>query len=240
MAARKGQLYHRAAPALHKFTVRQIERDELGRLLEPRAKPQASIGKIRDSHHMAARLLAAGLRVYEVAERTGYSAQSITRFQSVPAFQELMAHYRSIADEAYAKVHDQYQTASLANMLAAERHIADHIAELDEAGELLPVKTALAISADKADRFGYGKKTTNLNVNVDFAKNLEGMIRRSGKTIDVTPGAKPSGLAGSPGATLTEVRPLSSPEMVPPVAGPPPIRPVAPKTEDEYRKVRRI
>ena len=234
----RGQLYHRAQPALHKFTVRQIERDELGRLLEPRDKSTPSIGKIRDSHHMAARLLAAGLRVGEVAERTGYTPASITRFQNVPAFQELMAHYRAIADDAYAKVQDQYQTASVANMLAAERHIADHIAELDETGELLPIKTALAISADKADRFGYGKKTTNLNVNVDFAKNLEGMIRRSGKTIDVTPGARPTGQAGSPGVMLTEAQ--SFPPQVPPVAGPPTIRPEPPQTREEYRKMRRI
>lgn len=230
----RGRAHFRTPPALHKFTVRQIDRDEVGRLLEPRAKPDNVIAQLRDSHHKVARLLAAGLRPTEVAERSGYSLQSICRFQKVPAFQELLVHYRSVIDEAFAVAADEYATLSTANMIAAERHIADTIAELDEKGELLPVKTALAISADKADRFGYGKKQTNLNVNVDFAKNLEGMIRRSGKVIDAVSGASLRTLAGSPEIAATEARSLSH-KLVPPVAGPPP-----PRTAEEYRRVRRI
>jgi len=100
---------------------------------------------------------------------------------------ELIAIYMEKVEERDAEAFDPYLEVKAANMLAAERHIADHIAELDEAGELLPVKTALAISADGADRLGYGKKQTNLNVNVDFGKALEKAIARSGKVINHSP-----------------------------------------------------
>jgi hypothetical protein len=137
--------------------------------------------KLRDSHHMIARLAASGLRTYEIEERTGYSYVRIRDLLASPAMEELIAQYRKKVDEAFVQSQDQFFTLATRNMLAAERHIADHIAELDETGELLPVRTALAISRDAADRFGYGKKTQNLNINVDFAAQLERAIARSGK-----------------------------------------------------------
>lgn len=177
---------------LKAFEVRELSRDELTRLHEPRAK-LPSLQRIRDSHHQLARLFASGLRIREVSERSGYSVSYITKIYPDPAFQELIAQKRAVVDEAWRESQDEYQELLLRNMIAAERHIADRIDECDETGELLPVKTAIAISRDAADRMGYGKKQTNLNVNVDFAKNLEAMLRRSGKSgaplTSVIPGA---------------------------------------------------
>ena len=165
---------------------------DLERLKDPRfvaTSPQT----LRDSHHMIARLAAMGLRIFQIAERTGYSYQRVRALLDSPAMEELVAQYRRKVDEEFVEGADAFFSLATQNMLAAERHIADHIAELDQTGELLPVRTALAISRDAADRFGYGKKTQNLNINVDFAAQLERAIQRSGKgpVIDATPTAVP-------------------------------------------------
>src|ERR1035437_711363 len=140
--------------------------------------------RLRDSHHMIARLAASGLRGHQIAERVGYSRVRVNDLLSSPAMEELVAQYRLKVDEAFVENTDAYFELATSNMVAAERHIADAIAEADELGELIPIRTALAISRDAADRFGYGKKTQNLNINVDFAAQLERAIARSGKTIE--------------------------------------------------------
>jgi hypothetical protein len=156
---------------------------DLERLKSPRyvaSTPQ----RLRDSHHMIARLAATGLRPFKIAEATGYSRVRVQQLLDSPAMQELVSQYRAKVDDAFVENVDSYFELATSNMVAAERHIADAIAEADEAGELIPIRTALAISRDAADRFGYGKKTQNLNINVDFAAQLEKAIARSGKTIN--------------------------------------------------------
>lgn len=171
-----------------------LEAKDLGRLKDPRyvaATPQ----KLRDSHHMVARLTAAGNRPGEVASLTGYSRERITSLLSSPAMEELVAQYRLKVDESFVENQDTFFALATQNMLAAERHIADAIAEAEDAGELIPIRTALAISRDAADRFGYPKKTHQTNVNIDFAAQLEKAIARSGKTIE---GTTSSRVASSP------------------------------------------
>lgn len=163
---------------------------DLERLKQPRfvaSTPQ----KLRDSHHMIARLAAAGLRPFEIEQKTTYSRVRIIQLLASPAMEELVAQYRKKVDDTFVESVDKYVELATGNMLAAERHIADRIAELDEQGELLEVRTALAISRDAADRFGYGKKSQVTNLNVDFAAQLERAIARSGKQIEGTT-AQPS------------------------------------------------
>ena len=154
---------------------------DLERLRQPRHVPSTP-QKLRESHHMIARFAALGLDNHEVGARTGYSRERVGVLLDSPAMKELVAKYRAKIDETYVKQVDTFFELATGNMLAAERHIADTIAELDEKDELLPVRTALAISRDAADRFGFGKHTTATNINVDFAAKLEAAIERSGKT----------------------------------------------------------
>ena len=156
---------------------------DLERLKQPRFVAQ-SPQRLRDSHHMIARLAAAGLRPFEIADQTGYSPTRVAQLLGSPAMEELVAKYRAKVDELFQENIDAFFSYRTKNMVAMERHIADAIAEADESGELIPIRTALAYSADSADRFGYGKKTQNLNINVDFAAQLERAIARSGKQID--------------------------------------------------------
>lgn len=164
-----------------------LRREDL-ELLHQGNRSQASIKRLRASHHKIARLAARGLDNKAIAAYTGYTRERVGQLVNSPAMRELIAVYAEKVQEKEDEALDAYIALKTENMMAAERHIHDHIAELDEAGELLPVKTALAISADGADRTGYGKRETRVNVNVDLAAALERAIKRSGKEIKTVQG----------------------------------------------------
>lgn len=156
---------------------------DLERLKEKRYAPSTP-QKLRDSHHMIARLRASGLRGHTIAERMGYSSVRVNDLLNSPAMEELVAQYRAKVDESFVESTGEFFEVAMQNMKAAERHISDHFAELDAAGELMPVRVALAIASDGKDRFGPSKKSQQTNINVDFAAALEKAIARSGKSIE--------------------------------------------------------
>lgn len=189
---------------------RPLTREDVQKLVKERRTDVVSkVVKLKESHHYVARLVAAGLDDLAVAERTGYSGNRIYQLRHSPAFKELVAKFQKQVTEGMIEEIDEYHRLALGNMIAAERHISDAIHEADEAGELITIQTALKISRDAADRFGYGKKNTNINVNVDFAAQLEAAIRRSGKTIDQIP----AGNSGSPQTALPSIE-ASTPAAV--------------------------
>ena len=159
---------------------------DLERLRETRhvaSTPQS----LRDSHHMVARLAAMGLRPFKIAEQVGYSYVRVQTLLASPAMQELVAQYRLKVDGEFAETADAFFTLATSNMVKTERMIADALEDAEATGERPSLRTLDAISQGRQDRFGYGKKTQNLNINVDFAAQLEKAIKRSGKTIDGTP-----------------------------------------------------
>lgn len=185
---------HRGKLAKHPtiLGVRPLTRDDLAILRERRVGSDRSGGivkRLRDPHHRLARLVAAGLSNIEICERTGRSIGSLSLHKSDPAFQELVAKYREKVDAAYERQMDEYAYVAIQNQLAGEYMIAEHIEEAQETGELLPMRTLLALTADRADRFGYGKRQMNVNVNADFAAVLERAVERTtaARTIDSAP-----------------------------------------------------
>ena len=203
--------------------IRSLTREDLLRLKEKRDIPK--VQRFRDTHHRLARLCAAGLRTDEVAERSGYSRSRVLMFSSDPAFMELVAHYRQTVTEGFKEGVDEYFELATGNMVMAERQIREKLEEADEEGQLLPTRELIAISRDAADRFGYGKRQTNVNVNVDFAAKLEQAIARSGKTIEAKP-VGPSGSSAPGDVRPTPAAALPAPTQPPrktqaqPVAGP--------------------
>lgn len=139
--------------------------------------------RLRDTHHAVARLIAVGKRIGEVAFLTGFSTQRVGTLLKDPAFIELVERYRGDVNESWREGVDEYQQMAMRNMAIAERQLTDRLEAADDAGETLPTRELIAITADRADRFGYGKRSTQLNVNVDFAAKLERAINRS-KTIE--------------------------------------------------------
>lgn len=196
-------------PKVDISSVRDLARDDLSVLSQPRAKLRAA-DRFKDSHHRVARLFAAGLRHADVMAKTGYSEGRISTLHADPAFQELIAQYRKQVDAAFVASVDDYFEVATSNMLKAERMLGDALDEADAAGETLPLKTLVAISRDAADRFGYGKKQTNINVNVDFAAKLERARQRSSaRTIESSAVSQLPSTAGAVPSHATPAAPAA-------------------------------
>lgn len=194
-------------PKVDITSVRDLVRDDLAVLSQPRAKLRAA-DRFKDSHHRVARLFAAGLRHADVMAKTGYSEGRISTLHADPAFQELIAQYRKQVDAAFVASVDDYFEVATSNMLKAERMIGDALDDAEANNEPVPIKTLVAIARDAADRFGYGKKQTNINVNVDFAAKLERARQRSSmKTIDSSAVSPP--LPSTTGAVSTYPAPTA-------------------------------
>lgn len=182
------------------FEVGELTREDLGALRQKRQLPVVT--RLRDPHHLLARLLASGLRQAEAAYRAGYSVARVVQLEADPTFRELIQSYRAQVTEAFAEQTETFVALATGNMLKAERMIAEKLEAAEEGEAEVPLKTLLSISRDAADRLGHGKKTTSVNVNVDFAGKLERARTRS-KTIDGT-----TGPARGDGAPLADSSPM--------------------------------
>jgi hypothetical protein len=206
MPLHRGKLRGSETGYLITIPPRALTRDDLMALKEPNRNPASVIAKLRESHHMVARLAALGLTNKEIAGRTGYSINRISMLRAAPAMKDLIAKYMERIDDKYDDEVEAYFSLIAKTMVQSERQISDKLDEADEKGELLPTRELLAISRDAADRLGYGKHTTQTNVNVDFAQKLEGMLLRSGRK-DLT--------LNSP-TVVSGVGQASSPRLAPP------------------------
>jgi hypothetical protein len=159
--------------------IRELSRDDLDCVKEKRNVP--AVQRFRDPHHRLARLLASGLRPAEAATQVGYSLARIYILQVDPAFQDLVSAYRKDVHEAYISAEEERHRAATEVNLKALRHLNEHFDKADEEGELVPISRALAVFADTSDRVGLSKKSTNVNINVDFAAKLESAIARSSR-----------------------------------------------------------
>ena len=109
-------------------------------------------------------------------------------------------------DEAFVENVDEFFSAATSeHALLAERMISDTLAEADASGELPSLRTLDAISQGRADRFGYPKKTHNLNVNLDLADQLEKAIARSKKGPTLNSVAEPGAVHQLPPASSRSV-----------------------------------
>jgi len=166
------------------LSVKPLTREDLALIPEKREPIHGIVRRFRDPHHRVARLFASGLRVGEVVERSGYSYNRVKTLHDDPAFQQLIAKYREKVDASFVANADEFYDLATSNMRKAETMIAERLEKAEEEDIDLPLKTLVDISGDRMDRFGYGKRQTNLNVNADFASLLEKAIQRSGKTIE--------------------------------------------------------
>lgn len=138
------------------------------------------IKKLRGSHHRVALLLAAGYREQQVAEMVGYSPQRVTTLKQDPAFADLMAYYQNEVDENTREELDLYYSIAIANRIKSARMIGDKLDAIEDAGlDTVSLRELVTVHSDFADRTGYPKRSVAVNVNVDFAAQLEKAVKRS-------------------------------------------------------------
>lgn len=174
--------------------IRVLKREDLAVLAVKR--PPNSIQTLRDTHHRVARAVAAGLRNDEIATLTGFSYNRVSVLKADPSFIELVAHYRGLITAEYVRAADPVIEYMASNALKAQAMLSDRLdaqmrkAEFAEEQAALtgePVEPSaygtvsdlLGIAELGLDRTGYGKVNKNLNVNVDFAANLEAARKRA-------------------------------------------------------------
>lgn len=189
--------------------VRSLTREDLGRLREPRFVHPTK--RLRQSHHQLALLEAMGHTTQEISKLTGYSDTRISTLRNDPAFKMIVDEKRKVINDAMTKEAGDAMALKFRIMAASDRHILDQIDALDEAGELMPLKTALAISADMADRVGFAKHSTSTSYDGDWAKKMEDRIAIKSKLVEVVGLERP--------AIPSETKSLRPPQAV--SAGPP-------------------
>lgn len=192
---------HRGRLAKHPrvLSVRPLTAEDTLCLREKRVGPPR-IQQFRETHHRVARLVAAGHRTETVAKMTGFSANRVAQFRNDPSFQQLVSEYTGKVDEAYVKSMDHYFETATENLMVAETLIAERLERaMDNPEDAVPLNHLIAIASDRADRFGYGKHTTQTNEIKDFAKMMKEMAQRSGRSnvIDAPPLAGGDSPAGS-------------------------------------------
>lgn len=201
--------------------VRPLARSELSVLAQPR--PTNSLKRLRDTHHRVARAVAAGLRNHVVAEVTGYTVQRVSMLMNDAAFMELVAHYRAMINAEFVDAADPVIDYMRTNAMKAAAMLSDKLDEAMDNGEFLPTRDLLGIQELGFDRTGYGKVNKNVNVNVDFAANLEAMRKRAAEVerkraakspvieAHVPPAPAPQSPQGGGPPALSPDRPAASP-----------------------------
>jgi hypothetical protein len=105
---------------------------------------------------------------------------------------ELISSYRSdpeVLGSVGVGPLDQLRQLTLTNALRSAVAMSDSLDYYDEADEKMPVRESSRIFELSSDRVGFGKHSTNINVNVDFASQLDRAIAASSRvrTIDARP-----------------------------------------------------
>lgn len=175
----------RSRQPLQAEVTRDLTPADLALLEVSRGSRPPKLMRLRDSHHRLAQVLAVGATPGEAGAQTGYSQSRISILLADKSFQDLVEVYRRDS----ASLRAEYADMATANMIRGERIIEDALEQLADSSEpvsLADLRPVLDIVSDRADRFGYPRKATQVNVNVDFAGKLEAARRRSG-LIDVTP-----------------------------------------------------
>ena len=151
--------------------IRSLTEDDLALLKQERGVRPQPIKALREAHHSIARLIAEGRPNYEVASLTGYSQSRISILKVDPAFQELVEHYRGRVEE----LRDFDFEAGAARAKAIRDRVFDEIEDrLEDAPHTFCNADLRDLAKDFMDRTGLGpaSKSTNVNVNIDYAERV--------------------------------------------------------------------
>jgi hypothetical protein len=141
-------------------------------------RPKVRLARIRQVHHIIARLIASGMSNTDIAAEMGYNPSRIALLRSDPAMVELVANYMTQDNETWLRARDQFYDRIARSGLKAWAQIEDQLDEADETGDRLSIDRLVKIADSASDRVGYHKRTTTTNINIDFASRLEAAIRK--------------------------------------------------------------
>jgi hypothetical protein len=120
--------------------------------------------RLRNSHHMLARLLAAGRRPGECALMTGYSPSRISILQNDPAFQDLLAYYSANTEAKYLDVHERLATLGLASIDELQERLEENPDKFGNKDLLALAEFSMDRSVTKDQRKTGGGGTPSISV----------------------------------------------------------------------------
>lgn len=171
----------RAAKAISAEFERDLDMDDVESLLGERGVQAPQIIHIRERHHALARFIAEGKRPGEAAILCRYSQSRMSILLGDPAFNELVAHYRSIVNEEFM----DFQ-AKLAELAIDSAGILQD--RMETAPEEMSDALLLQIVQVGADRTGHGpSQKTELNIKVGLADRLTAAQDRIALARNITP-----------------------------------------------------
>lgn len=147
-----------------------------------RVTPDYSVQRFRFTHHRVARLVAEGLDTNTVSQLSGKAVQTVAALRADPAFQELVAHYKSDIDAAWKE--KQLEFVEMASGLSNDAlvEIQHRLDETPSAFSLTHLYELMKITADRSGN-GPQSKTTNVNVNVDIAARMRSAAERRAQAL---------------------------------------------------------
>lgn len=173
--------------------LRPLTAEEYSAALQPIRPPSLTTERIRASHHIVALYAAMGLRPTEIAEKCGYTSHRVNTLLRAPAFQQLVAEKRAEIEDRLIEETIDIVALDRSAWAMAIRQRYDALAAADESGEAIPLRTLSSMIADGSDRYGVPKKSTNVNLNADFAAELERALARSDSPNVITVEPAPEG-----------------------------------------------
>jgi len=143
--------------------------------VRPRGRPKGAVAKIREVHHLVARLYAKGMKPPEIAALVNRTPATIRNWLGSPANAELVAQYEKESSE---EIISEVEYAIL--LKRRLRTLADEeLLELIEAEpDKFSIKDLIALSADSSDRTGLGKQSVQVNINLDLKSRMEQAKKR--------------------------------------------------------------
>lgn len=155
--------------------LRNLTREDLACLNAPRPTAQPlAIKRIRDSHHVLARMCAEGRPGTEICALTGYDASRLSILRTDPSFQELIAYYRQVDSIEYATSHARMNLLKMDTL--QEMH--DRLLEAPDKIDLGELHQQFKLLADRTGD-GPQSKSTNLHIHTGFAERLEQARQRA-------------------------------------------------------------
>lgn len=152
-------------------TLREVTEEDIVLISEvPAGHEHKPLQKIRDSHHLVARLLAEGFQPVEVSRISGYSPSRISFLKNDPSFKELLAFYRSRVDDQFTDTIQRLKTLG-------EDAIGEIMSRLDENPESLSTMLLVDIVKATMDRSGFGPQSKSLNLNANVHLNEDDIAK---------------------------------------------------------------
>lgn len=107
-----------AGPQVYMEFARNLDASDLDLILNPPPKgiTTSPLARLRNTHHMLARLLSEGRSNSEASLVTGYSPSRISILRNDPAFASLMEYYSTQVEAKYLDVHERLAALGLSSI----------------------------------------------------------------------------------------------------------------------------